>query len=159
MDFDAGQAILAGVIATAVMTVLMYMGAAMMKMRMDMPMMLGTMALPPGGAARAMGLVAHFIAGIVFFVIYALIIAGAGIESAIAGWAAVFGLVHGLLAGMMMGMMGAMHPRMAATAGSPGASMMEAPGAFGRNMGSMAPMAIIVLHIVFGVIGGAVYAA
>ena len=59
----------------------------------------------------------------------------------------------------MMTMMGAIHPRMAAsTAGGPGGTL-TAPGFFGVNYGAMAPMAIIVLHIVFGAVAGAVYAA
>lgn len=159
MDFDIGMAILAGAVGTAVMTVLMYMGSAMMGMRMDMPMMLGTMMLPPGQAARALGMMMHFAAGIVFFIIYALLFDGFGLESATVGWASLFGAVHGVLAGMMMGMMGAMHPRMATATGGQGTAAMEPPGAFGRNMGAMAPIAIIVLHVVFGAVAGAVYIA
>ena len=49
MEFELGMAVVAGLAATAVMTAVLYMGF-MMGMRMDMPMMLGTMFLPKGAA-------------------------------------------------------------------------------------------------------------
>ncbi|GAB4337803.1 MAG: hypothetical protein Kow0010_25980 [Dehalococcoidia bacterium] len=159
MDFDPGTAILAGLVATAVMTALMYAGASMMSVRMDMPMMLGTMMMPPGSAARMAGLVMHFVAGTVFFIIYAALFDAFGIDSTVAGWAALFGLVHGVLAGLMMVMMPMMHSRMATAGAVAGSGEVEAPGLFGKNLGQMAPMAIVALHVVFGLVGGAIYAA
>lgn len=158
MDFHLGTAILAGLAATAVMTVLMYAGAAMMNIRMDLPMMLGTMMMPRGSAARIAGLVMHFVSGVVFFIVYAALFDALSLEDGVAGWAALFGLVHGIAAGMMMAMMPMMHPRMSAAGAGGGSAEMESPGLFGRNLGQMAPMAIIVLHVVFGLVGGAVYA-
>lgn len=155
MEFDAGPAILAGLVATGAMTVLMYMAGAMMGMRMDMPMMLGTMLLPPGGAARAVGLMMHFMMGAIFFAIYALLFDALGIDSGVVWWAGVFGLGHGVMAGAMMGMMGAVHPRMTSASGT---AEVMAPGAFGTNYGTMAPVAIVLLHVVFGLVGGAIYA-
>jgi hypothetical protein len=57
MDFDLANAILAGLVGTAAMILQKYVGYAM-NMRMDMPMMLGTMFLPKGppalsGASRS----------------------------------------------------------------------------------------------------------
>ncbi|MBI4336217.1 MAG: hypothetical protein HY683_00100, partial [Chloroflexi bacterium] len=70
MDFEIGKAALAGVVGTLVMTAVMYMGS-MMGMKMDMPMTLGTMFLPRGTAAWALGLMMHLMMGIVFYIMYA----------------------------------------------------------------------------------------
>lgn len=158
MEFELGTAIVAGLVATTVMTVLMYMGS-IMGIRMDMPLMLGSMFMKPGAAARAVGLVAHFMAGTVFFIVYAVLFDAFGLSSSLAGWGALFGAVHGLGSGMMMTMMGTVHPRMATNAGNVSSDELLAPGIFGVNYGTMAPIGIIALHVVFGVVAGAVYAA
>lgn len=158
MEFELGNAIVAGLVATGVMTVLMYMGS-IMGLRMDMPLMLGSMFMSAGGAARAVGLVAHFMMGTIFVIIYALLFDAFGLSGSLAGWGGLFGAIHGVGAGMMMAMMGAVHPRMATDAGGISSGEVLAPGIFGLNYGAMAPVGIIALHIVFGVVAGAVYAA
>jgi len=152
MDFTLGSALLAGVAGTAAMTVVLSMAPAM-GMRMDMPAMLGTMFLPLGAAARLLGLAIHFGMGALFFLVYAALFDGLDLSGALAGWGALFGIVHGLVAGAAMGMMPAMHPRMAE---GPGA--VPPPGVFGARLGAMAPMAILLLHALYGAVGGAVYA-
>ena len=149
---DLTSAILAGVVATAAMTVLMYLGKAM-GMSMDMPRMLGLMIVDPGSAAvGTVGLVAHVMMGIVFAIIYVLLFTLFGIApSWLSG--AIFGAVHGVLAGLAFGMMPALHPRMG------NGEVLPAPGVFGHNLGAMVPLAIIVLHIIFGAFVGGVYAS
>jgi len=156
VDFDAALGAGAGLAATVVMTALMVI-APMMKVRMDMPMMLGTMMMDPGAAAKAVGYVVHFMMGIVFGVIYAALVSAFDIETSVAGWAAIIGVVHGFAAGVMMSMMGSLHPRMRAA--TPSGAHVEAPGVFGVRYGAMTPIAIIALHAVFGAVWGAVYAA
>ncbi len=112
MNFELGTAIAAGLIGTLAMTAIMYMGY-FMGMKMDMPMMLGTMLLPKGNLAWAVGLMLHFMMGAIFFIVYAALFDVIGLEDGIIGWAALFGLAHGLLAGIMMAPMGIMHPRVA----------------------------------------------
>jgi hypothetical protein len=158
MEFQLDTAILAGLIATAAMTGLMYMGF-LMNMRMDMPLMLGTMFLPRGTAAWVLGLMLHLMMGAAFFVVYALLFDALAIESGIVGWAAAFGLVHGAIAGMAMGMMPVMHPRMATAHGSVGSEQVPNPGFFASSFGLMGPVAILMLHLVFGVVGGIIYSA
>ncbi len=156
MEFGVAQAALAGLAATAVMTVLMAM-APMMKVRMDMPMMLGTMMVDPGSTARLIGYMVHFMMGVLFGIIYAALVSAFDIETSVAGWGALIGVVHGVAAGVMMSMMGMMHPRMRAA--TPSGAQVEAPGVFGMRYGAMTPIAIIGLHAVFGAVWGAVYAA
>lgn len=158
MEFQLDTAILAGLIGTAVMTAVMYMGY-MMNMRMDMPMMLGTMFLPKGPAAWAVGLMMHLMMGAAFFVVYALLFDALSIESSIVGWSAIFGLVHGTAAGMAMGMMPVMHPRMATATGPVADDRVPSPGIFATSFGLMGPMALLALHLVYGVVGGLVYNA
>jgi uncharacterized membrane protein YagU involved in acid resistance len=148
---DWRSAIVAGVVATAVMTILMYLGKVM-GMPMDMPRMLGLMVVGPrSGAVTIFGLVAHVMMGVVFAIIYVLLFNLFGIAPS---WqrGAIFGAVHGVLAGLAFGMMPALHPRMG------DGEELPTPGLFGRNLGAVVPIAIIVLHVVFGMVVGGVYA-
>jgi len=157
MDFELGNAVAAGLAATAVMTAMLYMGFAM-GMRMDMPMMLGTMLLRKGPAAWLLGLMMHFAMGVAFLIAYAALFDALALEDGLAGWGALFGLVHGVVAGTAMGMMGVLHPRMArVTAGADGGSIPD-PGLFAVRVAAMAPMAVLAMHAVYGVVGGAIYA-
>ncbi len=152
MQIDWGSAVVAGLVATAVMTALMYMGKAM-GMRMDMPRMLGLMFTGPDstGVVYSLGVIAHFMMGVLFAIIYAALFSLLGIEASWL-WGAVFGAVHGVMAGMAFGMMPAMHPRM-----GPG-EVLAAPGPFGANYGSMIPVGVMMLHIIFGAVVGWLYA-
>jgi hypothetical protein len=147
---DWGSAIAAGIVATAVMTVLMYVGKAM-GMPMDMPRMLGLMVVgPDSGAVVVLGLVVHFMMGVVFAIVYALLFDLFDIDPSWL-WGALFGAVHGVGAGMALGMMPAMHPRMGE------GEVLSAPGPIGKNLGAMVPLGLIILHIVFGAVVGGIY--
>ena len=65
MDWDLGAAVLAGLAATGVMTVLLYMGRAMMpeKMPMNILHMEGTMVTRNTGQAYMAGLMMHAMMG------------------------------------------------------------------------------------------------
>ena len=147
---DWGNIVFAGLIATAVMTMLMYAGRAM-GMQMDMPRMLGLMFAGPGngGVVYGLGLMVHLMMGIAFAVGYALLFETFGVNANWL-WGAAFGTAHGAIAGMAMVMMPAMHPRMG------DGDVLTAPGPFGVNYGSMVPIGIIMLHVVFGVIVGSI---
>ncbi len=155
MEFEIGKAVLGGVIGTLAMTMAMYMGGMVMGLKMDMPMTLGTMVLPKGSGAWILGMMMHLMMGAVFFTIYAALFHAFGIRSGVIVWSGAFGVVHAVMAGVVFGMMPAIHPRMA-TAGGNGETV-PAPGYFGLKLGAMAPMAIVAVHVVFGLAGGAVY--
>ncbi len=145
---DWGNIVLAGLVATAVMTILMYAGRAM-GMQMDMPRMLGLMFAGPGsgGVVYGLGLMMHFMMGIAFAVVYTLLFDAFGVNASWL-WGGAFGAAHGVIAGMAMTMMPVMHPRMGA------GEVLAAPGPFGVNYGSMVPLGIIMLHVVFGAVVG-----
>jgi hypothetical protein len=100
----------------------------------------------------------HLMMGIVFFIGYAALFQGFGVRSAVAGWSALFGAVHALIAGAAFGMMPVIHPRMATEPGS-APDKVAAPGYWGLKLGGMGPMAIVGVHVVYGAVAGAVYAA
>ena len=66
-----GSALFAGLVATGVMTLLMTMGKRM-GMPMDLPKLLGAIFVDPASsAASRIGLVIHFMMGLVFAIVYA----------------------------------------------------------------------------------------
>ena len=137
--------VIAGLVGTAVITVLMYAGPMMGMPRMDIAQMLGSMALPIGGAAFAVGMAAHFVSGVVFAIVYALVWAGLGVAPS--WWTGLlFGAVHFVVAGMGMAMMPALHPKI--KKGSlPSPMAGGAKGVAGMLMG----------HLVFGLVVALVY--
>lgn len=154
MSFDGGAAVLAGLIGGAVMSALLYMGIATMprQMRMNLFLMLGTMMFRDRNMAYGAGAMAHGVMSIAFGLIHVGIFTAFGLESSLAAWGILFGFVHWLITGMALGMLPGMHPRMKS-------GEMAAPGAFAMSYPSMTAMGFFVLHIVFGVLVGALYAA
>jgi len=100
----------AGLAATAVMTIVMYVAPIMGMPKMDIISMLGTMFTSNDGAAKAIGLVAHFMMGIVFVIIYASVW-NIGLGQPTWIWGLVFGGIHGLLVLIVMPLVMTMHPR------------------------------------------------
>ncbi|MEE8364071.1 MAG: hypothetical protein V3S18_08375 [Dehalococcoidia bacterium] len=154
MEWDAGAAVLAGLAGTAVMTVVLYMGRAMMPRQMPMNIlhMEGTMVARANGPAYMMGAVMHFGIGVIFALVHTGLYNAFDLTSGLAGWGILFGAVHWVVAGMGMGMMGSMHPLMRS-------GEMDAPGFFLRNFPSMTVMGFFMLHLLYGLIVGVVYEA
>lgn len=125
----------AGFVATVVLSVLMVAKTMMGVMpELDVAKMLGAMM----GAGEAMGWVGHFMIGTIawggaFALLYSYIPGGSAIAK---------GVVFGIVAWLMM--MIAVMP-------------MAGAGLFGMNMGIMAPMMTLVLHIIFGAVLGYVF--
>jgi uncharacterized membrane protein YagU involved in acid resistance len=147
-----GLACAAGFVATIVITLMMYFVPPMIGMPpMDIGKMLGTMLLPQDGtAAFWVGMLWHFINGIVFVLIYAGVLLALRKQST-AGSGAVFGIVLWLLAMTMMPAMLSMHPLVRA-------GEMQNPGVFMLKMGGWTPAIFdLVGHLVYGVIAGLIY--
>jgi hypothetical protein len=138
---DIAGAIVAGLAGTAVMTVLMYVAPMMGLPKMDIVGMLGSMFTANKGVATVLGLMAHFMAGVVFALIYALLWS-IGLGSATWLWGLVFGAVHGMVAIVMVPLLMRMHPRAPEMAG-----------------GAMAKAGMLMAHLVYGLIVALVYAA
>ncbi|MEO5881752.1 MAG: DUF6789 family protein [Caldimonas sp.] len=134
---DIPKGMLAGLVATMVLSVLMVLKAIMGLMpQLDLPKMLAGMMGSPD--MPLIGWIVHFAIGIVVYGVAIAVLdsklpgashVGHGIMLAVIGW-----LIMML---MLMPMAGA--------------------GLFGMNMGVMAPMMTLVLHLIFGAVLGWVY--
>ena len=134
-------AIVAGLAGTAVMTVLMYVAPMMGMPKMDIAGMLGTMFVSKRQTAMILGMIMHFMAGVIFALVYALLWS-LGLGSATWWWGLIFGAVHGIIAIIMIPIIMRMHPREPEMAGGPMAIV-------GQLMG----------HLAYGLVVALVYAA
>ena len=160
MEFSWWEGLAAGGVATVLMTLLMQMGAALGMTRMDMAVMLGSMVRRDAVSARRLGLAVHFMNGLVFGLIYALVWWALGPAALSDAWwiGLIFGGVHGLVALVAMPMMSAVHPRVQAVSAMGDASVGEVQlppfGLGGRGFGAMTPVGILLGHLVFGLVWG-----
>lgn len=138
---DWGAVVVAGLVGTAAMTLLMAVGPAMGMPRMNMVGTLGTMFVPDGLGATALGGLLHFAMGVVFAAVYAALWR-AGVGTASLVWGLVFGVVHGILAAAVMPAMRSLHPRRP-----------ELPA------DATAAVGVVIGHALYGVVVAAVYRA
>ena len=96
---------LAGTIA---MTILMYLAPLMGMPKLDIIAMLGTMFTSNNTVSTIIGVMAHFMMGVVFAFIYVLLWSF-GIGSPTWMWGLIFGAVHGLMVYLIMPMINRMH--------------------------------------------------
>ncbi len=168
MDFSPGAAIVAGLVGGGAMIVVLYMGIFMMpdQMKMNVLQMLGTMMVPAGAMAYLAGAMIHAMMSIVFGLIHGAIFSAADITSGEAAWGLLFGFVHWAIVGMALGMMPMMHPRMryggprlVPVASDGGGELQEPPGFYALSYPPGTAMGFLMLHLLFGVIVGALYGA
>lgn len=154
MEYSVGAAIGAGLLATAIMTVVLYMGIGMMprQMTMNLLYMLGTMVTRNKGMAYIMGAIIHGAMGVIFALIHTGLYQSFGLESGLAGWGLVFGFAHWVIVGVGMGMVGSMHQLMRA-------GEMDAPGVFVVNYPMMTRGGFLMLHLLYGLLVGLFYEA
>ena len=136
------------------MSVLLYMGIAMMprQMKMNLFLMLGTMMVGNKTLAYTAGAMMHGVMSIAFGLVHVAFYTALGLESGLVAWGLLFGFVHWLISGMGLGMVPPMHPLMKS-------GQMDPPGAFALSYPPMTAMGFFTLHLVFGVVVGALYTA
>ena len=103
MEFNAGAAIIAGLIGGAAMVVPLYMGIAMIpnQMKMNLFLMLGTVMIFRGGPmAYVAGAMIHAAMSIAFALIHVAVYTAFGLETELAAWGVLFGVVHWVVVGM-----------------------------------------------------------
>jgi len=146
---NAAGAIVAGLVGTAVFTMILGMAPRMGMFRMDIVGLLSTMF---GRENRALGWIMHLMMGVIFALIYAFLWAS-GVLAATWLGGLVFGAVHWLIVGMIMGMIPVVH------AGIRSGSVV-APGMWMTNGGGMLAFAGGLMgHMLFGVVVALVYSA
>ena len=151
MEFSVGSAVVAGLVGTAVMTLVLYMGIAMMpkQMTMNLLYMLGTMVTRDKVPAYVIGGMLHTVMGVVFALGHAGIYTALDVTSSL-GSGLLLGMVHWLMVGVGMAMVPKMHPLMRS-------GEMQAPGLFVKNHPPMTVAGFLMLHIIYGVLVAVVY--
>ena len=146
-----------GFAATIILTTLMSASQGLGLTRMNIPYLLGTMVTSDRDRAKPIGVALHVINGWAFSFVY---IAAFHVWGGPTWWkGAAIGLVHSafVLAAAMPTMPG-FHPRMASeTRGPTVVRVLEPPGFFGLNYGYRTPVSVVIAHLAFGVILGALY--
>lgn len=143
-------AIVAGLVATLVFTVILMMAPRMGMPKMDIVELLGSMFGKPN---PVLGWMMHLMMGAIFALVYAFLWSN-GIGAATWFSGLVFGAVHWLVVGVMMAMIPMMHAGIKSGA-------VKAPGMWmtGNGGGMMAFMGGLVGHMIFGLVVALVYAA
>ena len=142
-----------GLVATALLTVVLLGAQLGGYTRLDLPLMLGSAVVAEPDGARVAGLGLHVLFGQGFAVFYA-----AGFASVGAGWwrGALFGSVHALVALIVLvPLLPSLHPRMATErAGPASVAVLEPPGLFALNYGASTPLVTFAAHVAYGVVLG-----
>ena len=150
MDYPA--TIWAGLLAGSTMTVILYMGIAMMprQMKMNLLYLLGTMMFRQRVMAYMAGLLMHGIMSVSFALAHVGVYQAFDLDSNLVAWGLLFGFVHYLVVGMALGMMPMMHPRIQA-------GDLQAPGAYALAYPMLTTAGFLMLHLLFGGLVGGLY--
>lgn len=143
-------AIVWGIVATIVFTMVSLMGKAMGMTSMDLLDLLGSsVARPHTRAAKALGGLIHHMNGAVLAVAWAY---GAVLIGTSANWVsgAAWGAILWVLALLMMSTMGSVHPAIRR-------GEQDDPGPAATNFGTMTPVGSLMGHLVYGIVLGLTY--
>jgi hypothetical protein len=148
-------ALAGGFAGTLVLTTILRTASELRLTRMDLPFLLGTAFTANRLRAKALGYALHFLAGLIFALVYYAIFSAID-ES---GWwlGAIFGLVHGLFAGTALVnlLLPLVHPRMGSPlTGANSTALLEPPGFLMLNYGARTPLANLVAHLAYGALVG-----
>ncbi len=154
---NTGGAALWGLAATTLLTSIMRGLQAGGVTRMDLPLMLGTMATPDRDRAKLIGFLMQFLGGFGFAFVYAAIFESWRKANAPLG--ALIGVVHGaFVLTAALPILPSIHPRMASEFSGPEpTASLEPPGFMASNYGRSTPIVAMVAHVLFGTILGAFY--
>ena len=140
-------ALVAGIVGTAVFSMVLMMAPRMGMPKMDIVGMLSTMF---GKENRLLGWMMHLMMGVIFALIYAFLWSKGILAPTWLG-GLIFGAAHWVIVGMIMGMIPMMH--VAIRRGD-----VKAPGLWMTNNGGMLAFAGGLMgHLVFGVVTALVY--
>lgn len=148
-------ALVGGFLGTVVLTTALRAASELRLTRMDIPFLLGTAFSDDRRRAKAIGYALHFLAGLVFALIYWVAFLVLGRSSWWLG--GLFGLLHVAFAGtaLVNVLLPVVHPRMGTHATSARYTpLLEPPGFMLRNYGRQTPVVAVVAHLAYGVIVG-----
>lgn len=154
---NGSSILLWGFVATLALTTLSQGAQALGLSRMNIPFMLGTMITADRDRAKVVGFLVHLVNGWLFAILYAAAFQSLGMATWWLG--AAIGLVHAafvLVVGLPL--LPGLHPRMVSDfAGPEPTRLLEPPGLLALNYGYRTPLAVVVAHLVYGGILGALY--
>ena len=136
---DIRDAIIAGSTGRMAMLLLIYGGPLIGLPRIDVVSMLGSLAAPNKQDAVTLGGAIHFTMGILFAMIYAALWS-VGIGSPTWWWGIIFGAIHGILVIVALFVVMRSHPQLSESLN-----------------GLLVMVAILLNHVVFGVVVTLVY--
>jgi hypothetical protein len=152
MDW-AGWALF-GLMATAALTAVMIAAQLAGLTRLDLPLVLGTVATEDPDRARVAGFFIHLVVGQGFALGYTA--AFALLDQATWWIGALLGLLHATVAlAALVPLLAGVHPRMAShRAGPASTAALEPPGLFALNYGLQTPLVTVAAHVVYGMVLG-----
>jgi hypothetical protein len=148
-------ALAGGFVGTLVLTTILRAASELQLTRIDLPFLLGTAFTADRMRAKAIGYGLHFVAGLVFSLVYYVLFAAIGQSGW--GWGAAFGLAHAMFAGtaLVNVMLPLVHPRMGSPfTAAPATASLEAPGFLLLNYGVQTPVVTVVAHVAYGALVG-----
>lgn len=150
-------ALLWGLVATSVLTMLQTTSQQLGWSRISLPFMLGTMVTPRRAWAFGVGFVAHFAVGVGFALLYAWLFES--VDQASWWLGLLLGALHGgFMLAVVVTLLPAVHPRMAGRHHGPTPTrQLEPPGFLGMNYGRRTPLITGASHLVYGLLLGALY--
>jgi hypothetical protein len=153
-------ALVGGFLGTVVLTTTLRAASEFRLTRMDIPFLLGTAFSDDRRRAKAIGYGLHFLAGLVFALMYW--VAFRVLDESSWWLGGLFGLVHVAFAGsaLVNVLLPVVHPRMGTHATSARSTpLLEPPGFMLANYGRQTPLVAIIAHVAYGVIVGAFVSA
>jgi len=140
-----------GLVATTTLTAIMIAAQMMGLTRLDLPLLLGTLASVDPDRARAAGFMIHLGVGQGFALGYGATFALLGRATWWIG--GLLGLLHAAVAlTVLVPLLAGVHPRVASTrAGPASTAVLEPPGLLGLNYGSQTPIVAVVAHVAYGI--------
>ena len=151
------MALLNGLVATLAMSVLLAAGYGLGLTRFSFPWLLGSLVTPHRDRARPIGLLIHLVNGCALSLVYAVVFALWGEAGALRG--ASVGVAHAAVMLLLVTpLLPSIHPRMAGeTADATSVRGLQPPGFIGLQYGARTPIAILLAHVLYGAILGALY--
>jgi hypothetical protein len=143
-----------GLISTTALTAIMIIAQLAGLTRLDLPLILGTVATEDPDRARVAGFFIHLAVGQVFALGYAA--SFAVLDEATWWLGLLLGLLHGLVAlSVLVPLLAGVHPRMASSrAGPRSRATLEPPGLFALNYGVQTPAVAMAAHAAYGILLG-----
>lgn len=149
------SSLLAGFAGTLVLTTLEAGAQQLNLTRMSVPYLLGTAFTRSRDRAKVIGFFTHLVNGQLFALLYVAIFHALGQGGVLRG--AFIGLVHSAVVLLVvMPLLPSIHPRMASLHQGPtNLRQLEPPGPFALHYGVSTPVVVVLSHVVFGALVGA----